>query len=281
MKPLPILALAILTSALAATAVAWSALGAEEDDSLTAGVDLEAQLTRSRERIAELEDELARVRASQARLEKLVHAQNETLGFVSSLQEELIDIRMEMGRLRDDVDGGPSLAALARGKAADPGFQELFEESLAKVVDERVKKPTPADSVRAFQPFIRAGFQKEMRRIGKKLHLNEEQKSRFEKTMQGAFDKTMPLVTVMMDTSRSKEERTQAYDDVMNTYDDVNDEAASFLDPEQKETFDKQQERSRSDMENLRDMIESGAPLIPGIPAPPSSSPAPPDGDEG
>lgn len=271
MKAGPILALSILAAALVSTAVTWFAVATPENgDSLTANADLEDQLSRSRERIADLEDQLTALADSQERLEKKVRAQNETLGFVNGLQEELLDLRMEMGSLRDRVSETPPLAALAAGKAGDEEFQALLEETLKKAVDSRVSRNTPADQVRAFQPFIKAGFSREMKRMAKKLNLNQEQKRRFDDTMAKAFDKSMPLVTMMMDTSRSKEERTQAYDQVQANYDEVNGEAASFLDPEQKKIFDEQQEKSRGDMDRLREMIESGStPMFPGLPQPP------------
>ena len=48
------------------------------------------------------------------------------------------------------------------------------------------------------------------------------------------------------------------------------EEASSILDTEQKKEFDNLQQRSRDDMERLRDMVESGnMPLFPGAPQPP------------
>lgn len=279
MKAGPLLALAAVVSALVASLVLWFVAGTDaENDSLDARGDLRREVKRSHERIATLEDDIDALRSSQERLEALVRQQNETLGLVSALHEEFLEMRMEMARMKDGMPSGgtPSLAALTQGAESPEELEAVLEEALAKAVDSRLgAAASPANQMRAFQPFIRAGFTREMRRMARRLNLKEDQKERFDKTMTEAFDKSMPQVAIMMDTSRSKEEREQAYDEVKTTYDNVGAETASFLDPEQKKTFDAEQERSRGEIDRLRDMIESGGSIFPGMPG----APPPPAGN--
>lgn len=252
MKSATLIPITLILSALAAFAVTTFMLESQgAADTLANEEEFSADLARTQNRMGELQEEMDALKVE--------------LGRQGQIRAELASARADLQRLQALEK---EVAALRANRPATddvvvanlevkPEVEDLLAKRIKKELDAGMRKQRVREMQR-FMPFVKAGITRTIPRTAKKLKLNKEQTKRLEKSVNKAVENMMPHFAVIMDPSRSTEEREEAFEGVEESFGEVNDEAESFMNPEQLEEFGNIQQESIDGINRFRGFFGGG-----------------------
>ncbi|MEZ6194304.1 MAG: hypothetical protein R3F20_01040 [Planctomycetota bacterium] len=261
MKPLPVILICLVTSALGAGGMHF--LLADRGGEGARLHDGDDSVYNANRRMEELE---ARLDRFQAEVEPIARTLQDAValgalqpGKLESMEKELAALRASIAELPSGEAGAPVRLIGDDGEEIVASASDL-ESYIAQRVDEKVKKSAKTSRRQQFKqwaPFAKMGMTRQLQRNAKKLGLNEEQTKRLEKRSQEAFDAVMPRFGVLMDSEATPEEREQAMAEIQSEVEVTNNDAESYMTPEQYQEFLEMQSQQSQQMNQFMQTMGS------------------------
>lgn len=225
-----------------------------DDNSLNENRDLQASLDRSHERLSAME---SRLDAMAKRVLQSPGVDAEALRrMAKDHRQDLEGIRNELASLkaaRPAAGATEMLAASGNNEAIAAALNQYVEQAMVKRDKERKEIER-----KRFAPFIRAQMESQLKRTAKKLKLRPDQEERFEESVRASMDTVMPAIGIVMDPSAKRDEKVQAFSQIDTAMQTVDQDAQSYMDPQQYETFSQEQARQNQQMQRMRSMFGGG-----------------------
>lgn len=239
MKPLPLIAIAVVSATVVSLVVVLVAQPTAESTGLDE--DVNAQLTSAQERIDELEGQVTRLKGKlqdERRFEQMVAALQDRMNEDDGLDA----LKAEVARLAEQVRTNAPVVKLANkeGDEEEVALNDYIQKRIDTAVQKQNTQRRFRDIKRA-KPFIKMGMTREITKLQKKMKLNPSQTKRMNESVNKAFDAVFPRLMKVMDTEVPEAEKEVARQEITASMEEVQNEAQSYLDAEQYQTFIQQQ----------------------------------------
>ena len=246
MKPTTLILVAAVVSV--AASIGTSILLAPDED--VRRLDREQALA---DRLRDADGLMERLNAQIADLEDVVR-RNERAAATDGLQDDLVRQIADLRARLDSERPAGLQVTLPDGREFETPVEAL-DRYLEALVQNEVDRRTVDQRRREFSrfmPFAKVGFLRQIDRTARRLKLDEEQTRRLHDSVSTAFDTAYPQIGVLLDPSRSQEERDTAMGEVEGTFAGVTSEAQSYMQPEQVEELSGMQQQLSQGLTTLQ-----------------------------
>lgn len=251
MKPIALVLICVVTASLAGAATSFFLAESQTDpDSIEENRDLQAAVTNSQERIFQLESQVERLERARRESPPLDASALNRLD--DKYRDQLNALESTLAQLKKSGTGAANSGVLAAADGAeiDEALNRVVEKAMAKSNAERRKVEQ-----KRWTPFVRAQMDRQLKKTMKKLNLRPDQAERLEASVTQSMDVVMPALGIVMDPQAKKEEKTAAFTQIDDAFKSVDNDAKTYMDPTQYESFSEEQNRQVQQMTRMQAMF--------------------------